>query len=253
MNRKIALVTGAAKGIGEIIAKTLVEAGYDLGIHYHSNKERAVKLCNELTQKGACVRIYQADISKVDEIKRMFDQFYEDFGGIDLMVNNAGISSEASFLDITEEFFDKTCNLDWKGTFFCAQLAAKNMVEKKNKGVIINIASNQAEGCWPNATVYAGCKGAVVKFTKNSAMELAKYGIRVVAIAPGYTEIFWNKDSHIYDAIDKLPLKRFADRKEIADAVVYLASDAAGYITGTCLTIDGGATLPVVACNEFVK
>ena len=118
---------------------------------------------------------------------------------------------------------------------------------------VITRTSNQAEGCWPRATIYGPTKAAVSKFTKNAAMELAPHGVRMVAVAPGYTDIGWPADSHLREAEKLLPLRRFAQPAEIAKAIVYLASQDASYMTGSVLTIDGGATLPVVACNDFVK
>lgn len=169
------------------------------------------------------------------------------------MVNNAGISSEVYFLDATEEMFDHMTAVDWKGLYFSSQIAAKKMVEAGTKGVIINVSSNQVEGCWPRATIYGPTKAAVSKFTQNAAMELSLNGIRMVAIAPGYTDVGWEPGDIRLEAAERLPLRRFATTKEIAKGVVYLASEDASYIVGSTLMIDGGATLPVVAANDFVK
>ncbi|HZJ82560.1 MAG TPA: SDR family oxidoreductase, partial [Clostridia bacterium] len=141
-----------------------------------------------------------------------------------------------------------------RGSFFCAQGAARKMVEMETKGVIVNITSNHSIGCWPNSSVYGPAKAALDKLTKNMALDVAKYGIRVVAIAPGYTQLEWfseeSKD-YIHETAKKIPLQRFANPQEIGDAVVYLTSQSAGYITGTTLFMDGGALLPVVAHNEY--
>ena len=117
---------------------------------------------------------------------------------------------------------------------------------------IINISSNQVDGCWPRATIYGPTKAAGSKFTKNTAMELSLKGVRMAAVAPGYTDVGWEPGDVRLEAASRLPLRRFASTTEIAKAVVYLASDDAAYITGSTLTIDGGATLPVVAANDFV-
>lgn len=172
---------------------------------------------------------------------------------VDVLVNNAGISSEVYFLDATEEMFDEMTAIDWKGVFFSSQIAAKKMVEQGVKGVIINLSSNQIEGCWPRASIYAPTKAAISKFTKNAAMELSLYGIRMAAIAPGYTDVGWEPGDIRLKAAERLPFRRFATTKEIARGVVYLASEEAAYITGTTLVMDGGATLPVVAANDFVE
>lgn len=251
MERKTALVTGASRGIGRSIALALAENGYDIGVNYHSSKEKALEVCSAIEAKGAKTICLQGDISNMQDINSIFDAFFEEFGHIDLLVNNAGITRFSPFLEVTEEFWNNVVNTDWKGAFFSAQRAAKNMVETNTKGVIINISSNQQDGCWPIASVYGPTKAALNKFTKHAAMELARYGIRMLAIAPGYTTSSEHNTSpnRISNCI---PMQRFASYEEIAEAVVFLASDKAGYITGTCLSIDGGALLPVVVENSFV-
>lgn len=250
---KIALITGAAKGIGKQIAYSMAEAGYDIVVNYRSDKESAEKICADAEKMGVRAMPVYADFSKVEDIRAMYDKVFEEFGVVDVLVNNAGISSEVYFLDATEEMFDQMTAIDWKGLFFSSQIAAKKMIENNVKGVIINLSSNQINGCWPRATIYAPTKAAVSKFTKNAAMELSLHGIRMAAIAPGYTDVGWEPGDIRLKAAERLPLRRFATTKEVAEGVVYLASDAAAYITGTTLVMDGGATLPVVAANDFVE
>lgn len=250
---KVVLITGAAKGIGRAITIAMLEAGYDAVINYRSAKEKADELLDIAKSLNRDAISIYADMSNLDDIKNMYEVAIAHFNHIDVVVNNAGISSETYFLDATEKDFDSVNSIDWKGLFFSSQYAAKHMVKHSIKGVIINLSSNQIDGCWPRATIYASVKAAVAKFTKNCAMELAPHNIRMVAVAPGYTDIGWDKNSHIWKATELLPLKRFAQPEEIAKGVVYLASEGSSYITGTTLTIDGGATLPVVACNDFVK
>ena len=257
MSRKIALVTGSGRGIGKGIAIELAKAGYDLGIHYSSSAEGAQDTAQKCRALGARAEVYQADIRHVAEIRAMFDAFFAAFGHIDLLVNNAGITRFQPFLEATEEMFDTVVNTDLRGTYFCAQAAARNMVENGVKGVIINISSNHAQGCWPAASFYAAAKAGVDKLGRNIAMELAPHGIRVVTVAPGYTHIPENDRPGAgrpawIDAISRrIPIGRIAEPEEIGRAVVFLASDGAGCITGTTLSIDGGALLPVVAENRF--
>ncbi len=256
MGRKTALVTGAGRGIGKAIATRLAEAGYDLGIHYSKSAEGAKDTAVQCRSMGAHAELFQADIRHVDEIHAMFEAFSNTFDHLDLMVNNAGITCFQPFLEATEEMFDTVVSTDMRGTYFCAQGAARNMVEHHVKGVIINIASNHAQGCWPIASFYAAAKAGVDKMSKNIAMELAPYGIRVVTVAPGYTHIPENDSpdgppAWVETVSRRIPIGRIAEPREIGDAVVFLASDSAGYITGTTLTIDGGALLPVVAKNQF--
>ena len=252
MENKRALITGAAKGIGRQIAISMAKAGYDIAVNYRSDEKAAMEVCRIAQESGVEAFPVYADMAVLADIRAMYDQVFERFGAVDVLVNNAGISSEVYFLDATEEMFDHMTAVDWKGVYFSSQIAAKRMIEQQIHGVIINIASNQVDGCWPRATIYGPTKAAVAKFTKNAAMELSLKGIRMVAVAPGYTDVGWEPGDIRLEAAARLPLKRFATTEEIAQAVIYLASDAADYITGTMLTIDGGATLPVVAANDFV-
>lgn len=251
--RKTVLVTGGAKGIGQTISIEMARAGYDVAINYHNRKEMAEQTAEEIRALGMDAFLVYADMSSLDSIKNMYNEIYEYFGELHVVVNNAGVGKEVYFLDTTEEDFDFMNSVDWKGLFFSSQYAAKAMIDHGTKGVIINVSSNQSVGCWPRSTVYAPVKAAVDKFTKNCAMEMAPYGIRVVAIAPGYTNVGWPKGDIRLEAEARLPLKRFASTKEIAKGCIYLASEDADYITGFTLFIDGGALLPVVAENDFVK
>lgn len=252
MSRKVALITGGAKGIGRQISITLAKEGYDVAVNYRSAPEAAGEVCKIAREHGAKAEPFYADMGKVADIRAMYDAVYQEFGTLDLLVNNAGLSSEVYLLDATEEDFDSVMNVDWKGLYFSSQCAAKRMIEQGVEGVIVNVTSNQVEGCWPRATIYAPGKAAVSKFTKNAGMELSLHGIRMVAIAPGYTDVGWEPGDIRLEAAARLPLRRFASTEEIAQGIVYLASDKASYIVGSTLTIDGGATLPVVAANDFV-
>lgn len=189
MENKIALVTGAAKGIGSAVARRLARDGYNVAVNYHTQKENAEKIVSEIRQMGREAFAVYADMGKVEDIRAMVDETLARFGRIDLLVNNAGISSEVYFLDATEADFDKMISIDWKGLYFASQLVARSMIERKLHGVIVNVSSNQVYGCWPRATIYAPAKAAVSKFTKNAAMELSLHNIRMVAVAPGYTDV----------------------------------------------------------------
>ncbi len=253
MSKRIILITGASKGIGKATALAFVKEGDIVIVNYNTDYLGAKEVCQVAKDRGIESMIIQADLTKVEEIKKMFHTIFEVYETIDILVNNAGISHEKYFLDTNEADFELVNSLDWRGTYFCSLYAAKNMIANQKKGLIINVSSNQAVGCWPRATIYAPVKAAVSKFTQNAAMELAPHGIRMVGIAPGYTDTGWPLDSHLHLAKQKLPLQSFATPEDIADSIVYLASPAAKYMTGSILTIDGGATLPVVACNDFVE
>jgi len=255
MSQKVALVTGAGKGIGRGIALSLAKAGYDLGVHYSTSSKGAEEIAEAVRSMGRKAVVLKADIQVIQEIRDMYETFFQEFDHIDLCVNNAGVTKMKHFLEVEEDMWSQVINTDLRGTFFSAQAAARKMVETGTKGVIINITSNHSLGCWPNSTVYAAAKAGLDKLTKNMALDLSRYGIRVVAIAPGYTQLEWFSkeaiDRYVTPVAQRIPMKRFATPEEIGEAVVFLASEKAGYITGTTLFIDGGALLPVVADNEF--
>ncbi|MFD0710666.1 SDR family NAD(P)-dependent oxidoreductase [Paenibacillus sp. GCM10027626] len=254
MGRKVALVTGAGRGIGKGIAVKLAQAGYDVGVHYHTSKAMAADTVREAEAAGGRAELLQADISSMEGVASLFAQFEASFERLDVHVNNSGITRMKPFLETTPALFDEVMNTDLKGLYFCSQYAARLMVEQGIAGTIIQISSNHASGCWNHATVYAAAKAAVNKLTKNMALELAVHGIRVAGIAPGYTRIERLDAAPVQQvnrAIDsisaRIPLGRFASPGEIGEAVVFLASEGAGYITGTTLEMDGGALLPVWA------
>ena len=251
--RKAILVTGGAKGIGHSISLKLAEAGYDIAINYHNRPEEAKKTMEEVKSFGVDACTIYADMANLDDLAKMYDEAYDYFGELYGVINNAGVGVEKYFVDTTPEEFDHMVEVDFKGVYFSTQYVAKRMIKMGTKGVIINVTSNQAVGNWPRSTVYGPVKAAVSKFTQNAAMELALEGIRVNNIAPGYTDAGWEPGDHRFEAAPKLPLRRFASMDEIGAGVVYLVSEDASYMTGATLTLDGGALLPVVACNDFVK
>jgi NAD(P)-dependent dehydrogenase (short-subunit alcohol dehydrogenase family) len=251
MKDRNAIVTGSSHGIGKAIAIELAKNGYNVGVNFFHNKDGALDTCKQIEKQGKKALLLQADVADNQQLEDMFKQFFSVFQTIDLMVNNAGISKFYPFLEVTEEQWKEITFSDWKGAYFGTQFAARNMKENNTKGVIINISSNHVDGCWPEASIYGPTKAALSKFGKNAAMELAKYGIRVTTVAPGYTDVGWPKDHPIYFAMDKLPFKRFAEPEEVARIVAYLASDDCAYMTGNCVTIDGGATLAILPENDY--
>ena len=251
MEQKNALVTGAGRGIGRAIALELGANGYAVGVNYLHSKAGAQAVCDEIIAQGGKAMPLQADVGKNAQLSAMFEEYIAAFGPIDLMVNNAGLSKFYPFLEVTEEQWQELTFSDWKGAFFGTQYAARNMVEHGKQGVIINISSNHVDGCWPQANIYGPTKAALTKFGKSAAMELAPYGIRVITVAPGYTDVDWPKNHPVQLAKPRIPLKRFAEPQEIAKIVAFLASDACSYMTGNCVTIDGGALLPILPENDY--
>lgn len=251
-NRKAALVTGADRGIGYAIAKRLFIDGYHVCANFlHSFDSEQLYLEAGRTGSEGKLSICRADITDMAQIDVLFRFVEQTLGGLSLLVNNAGITQFAPFLETTTEQWDAIVTTDWKGAYFCAQNAAKNMIRHKCKGTIINISSNQSKGCWPNASVYGPAKCALEKFGMHAAMELAPYGIRVVTLAPGYTDTGWGGTEACAEIQTKIPLGRFATPDEIAALIPLLDSDAVAYMTGCCIQVDGGALLPVVPENDY--
>lgn len=250
MKRKKALVTGSSHGIGQAIAIALAKAGYDVAINYHKNEAGAKETARYVQEAGGQALLLKADVGSYEELCQMFELYEKEFTSIDLMVNNAGVSEFYPLLEITEKQWEKINFIDWKGTFFGSQMAARLMVKNKTHGVIINMSSNHVDGCWPKANTYAPVKAAVARFSKSAAYELAPYGIRVLALAPGYTNV-WSDDHPVHEVKSRMLLGRFATPEEIANILVFLASDACSYVTGTTITADGGALLPVFVENDF--
>jgi NAD(P)-dependent dehydrogenase (short-subunit alcohol dehydrogenase family) len=250
-NRRAAIVTGGGRGIGRGIALALAKAGYDVGISFRNSEDGAREVRKAVEALGRRCADVRADVSNTADIARIFDELVPALGRLDVLVNNAGVTRLRPFLDITEELWNEVTATDWKGAFFATQRGAREMIARGTPGVIVNITSNQQEGCWPGGSVYGPSKAALLKFTRHAALELAPHGIRVVAVAPGYTLSRDDADTRAGRIPARIPLQRFAVPKEVGDAVVFLASDAASYVTGTCLTMDGGALLPVVPENAL--
>ena len=247
--KKIALVTGGGRGIGRAIALKLGQRGYDVAITYRNSAAGAEEVVRQLREMGSVSNMYHANTCNLEETLEAFEQFKQDYGRIDLLVNNAGITIAGDFLTMKPEQFDYCMNVDLRTPYFLSQKAANLMVETKTKGVIINISSNQSEEVFPWASVYGTIKAGLNKLTKHMALELAPYGIRAVAIAPGYCDVWTDgtgEDSNYTKAIkDCIPLKRYSSPAEMGALAVFLASEDAGFITGTLIMVDGGTSLPV--------
>lgn len=239
---KNAFVTGGGTGIGKQIALTLLENGYNVAVSFYSSSESVKEVLEYGKNLGRQVVAIKGDISKTGEINRMFNEYKEKFDTLDLFVNNAGVTMKSEFLETTEEVFDSICNVDYKGAFFCMQAAARIMAEKKS-GSIILISSNNAAAHFADVSVYGSAKAAATKLAGHIAIELAKYNIRVNTIAPGWTDTGAARLDAKADTYYKIPLQKWVQSKEIADAVLYLASESAKSITGATLVMDNGALL----------
>lgn len=242
---KTALVTGASRGIGRAIALRLAKDGYDIAVNFNSNAEKAEQTAKEIRSLGVNAVIYKADTSKIDEVKAMFREIRKDFGGLDVLVNNAGVVDDAYLLMVNQPSLEKSLAINIQGYINCAQQAALRMAGS-GTGVIINISSVSSVLAVEGQTVYSATKGAVNSMTATMAKELAPRGIRVNAVAPGFvgTDMLKSIPGDLVDKyIDSIPMKKFGTADDVANVVASLCSDSFSYMTGQVLVLDGGLSL----------
>lgn len=242
---KVAIVTGSSKGIGKGVALRLAKDGYTVVVNYSHSEKEALEVVNQIKSNNGDAISYKADVSNLDEVKKMVNDVYKQFGQIDVLVNNAGIVKDEYLLMMNKDNLDKCFDLNVKGYFYCTQQVALKMMRKK-QGVIINMSSVSGKFALAGQTVYSATKGAVNSFTATAAKELARYHIRVNAIAPGFikTEMLDHIPEEQMNAyLDKIPLHRLGEVEDIANMVALLVSDSASYLTGQVITLDGGLSL----------
>jgi 3-oxoacyl-[acyl-carrier protein] reductase len=243
---KVAIITGARRGMGRTHALIFAEAGAKVVVSDISLDE-CQKVVDEIKDSGGDALAIKCDISQREEVDSMVSETIKNFGKVDVLVNNAGVADFKEFLSMTEEDWDRTININLKGYFLCSHAVAKEMAKQKS-GVIVNIGSiamGQVGIAFPNLVHYVSSKGGVAGLTQALALDLAKYNIRVNAIAPGAIETPMvdpiKADKQATESlISRLPMKRMGQPEEISSAVLFLASDSASYITGSILNVDGG-------------
>jgi len=243
---KVAIITGARRGMGKSHALKLAKAGAKIVVSDISLEE-CQKVVKEIENGGGKARAVKCDVTKREQVDEMVKKTIKKFGRIDILVNNAGICQFKPFLELTEEDWDKTLDINLKGYFLCAQAAAKEMAKQKS-GVIVNIASiamGQVGVGFPNLTHYSASKGGIVGMTEALAVELAPYNIRVNAVAPGVIETPMvdplKSDPKTMEAtLARIPLHRMGRTEEVSNLVLFLASDTSSYMTGSTVVIDGG-------------
>ena len=241
---KVAIVTGASTGIGKAIAIEMARRGASVVVNYIGKADPAQAVVKTIESgKGAAVAI-EADVSNSQQVARMVAQTMSQFGHIDVLVNNAGIEKEIPFLDLPEAEWDKIIAVDLKGPFLCTQAAAREMAKRK-KGTVVNISSVHEDLPFPGYAPYCAAKGGLRMLCRDLALELAKYNINIVNVAPGAIDTPINdatmKDPEKVLALKReIPLGRVGQPADVAKLVCYLASDDASYITGTTVVIDGG-------------
>lgn len=245
LSDKIAIITGAGKGIGTGIAWRLAEEGAHVVLNYAHSAEGAEELAERIRAKGRQALTYRADVSKVDQVQAMVAKTVETLGRVDILVNNAGIDPHVPFLQMSEEQWDWIIDTNLKGNFLCSQAAAREMV-KLGGGKIIIISSIHSILTYKHITAYATTKGGLNAMTRQLALELAPYHITVNCIAPGavhvdkFYSVVPHYDPHMFD--HEIPLGFMGYPEDIGAAAAFLASDDARYITGQVLFVDGGTS-----------
>jgi glucose 1-dehydrogenase len=242
---KAAIVTGGDSGIGHAIAVELGRQGASVSVNFHKNEDAADATVREIEAAGGRAQAIRADVSSVADIQKLVDATVEAFGGLHIMVNNAGMETRTSTLDTTEHQFDLVIAVDLKSAFFGVQLAAKQMIAQGGGGRIINISSIHEDWPMPGNSPYCLAKGGVRMLTRTAGVELAPHNITVVGVAPGavHTPI---DEVTLADPVQRaklesaIPLGRVAETQEIANVVAFLASDRASYGTAATYTVDGG-------------
>lgn len=242
MNNKTAIITGASQGIGAALSKRLNELGYNLVLNYRSNTAAIDELIDSFENKETVNIKVQCDISNYEDAKNMVDVAYDNFRTVDVLINNAGITKDNIIALMTEEQFDDVININLKGTFNCCKHISKRMMKQKF-GRIVNISS--VIGLMGNAGQinYSASKAGIIGLTKSMARELARKNILVNAVAPGFIQTAMTDkipETAKEEMIKNVPLQRLGQTKDIADAVEFLISDKASYITGQVLSVNGG-------------
>jgi NAD(P)-dependent dehydrogenase (short-subunit alcohol dehydrogenase family) len=244
---KVVLVTGAQQGIGRAVALEFAVAGADVAVNWLDDEAAAQRVADGVRAAGRRAILVQADVARIDAVRRMVGAVEEELGPVDILVNNAAIFPRVAFLDMAEHDWDHVLHVNLKGSCFCAQAVARSMVAAGRVGSIINLTSGAAYRGSPRGVHYCASKGGVVSMTRQMALELAPHRIRVNAVAPGLTDTaqprYGMGEEEIAAAGRAIPLGRIAEPEEIARAAVFLASDAAGFITGQCLHVNGGSYL----------
>jgi len=245
LSNKVALVTGGSRGIGKAIALELSKYGANIAISYLNNEEKAKEVVKEIEKNGVKGMSIKADISKETDVQNMVKAIEAEMGSIDILVNNAGITKDNLLIRMGAEEWDDVINTNLKGTYICTKLVARGMM-KKRYGKIINIASIVGVTGNIGQGNYSASKAGVIGFTKAIAKELASRGINVNAVAPGFIETDMTEllKEDIKDSLVKsIPMRRIGKPEDVANIVVFLASEKADYITGQVINIDGGMVM----------
>ena len=243
---KIVLITGGSRGIGAATARLFAELGADVAINYRENKSDAEKVKADIGKMQRRCLIVKADVGVRHDCENLVKATIDEFGKLDILINNAGIWTEAAIEDMTDEILDRTIDINLKGCFYMTSAAVPYMKEQKS-GNIIFISSTAGQRGEARHSHYAATKGALISLTKSLCPELAAYGIRVNCVAPGWVDTDMSHDALTgpdgLQYVSFIPLGRGAAAEELAGPIVFLASDWASFITGEILNVNGGAVL----------
>ena len=243
LSGKVALITGASRGIGKEIALELSKLGAEVFINYSSSDEKAEEVVNTIKNNGGKAHKLKFDVSKEESVSLAFDEIIKINGSIDILINNAGITRDGLLMRMKSEQWDEVLNTNLKGVFLCTKYASKFMM-KKRSGSIVNISSVVGIIGNPGQANYSAAKAGVIGFTKTCAKEFASRGIQVNAIAPGFIETEMTEKLNTEEIVKAIPLKRLGSCSQIANLVSFLVSSNAGsYITGQTISIDGGMSI----------
>ncbi len=243
--QRVAIVTGAVRGIGRAIAHELARDGFAVVVNYRGDADMATSLCDELDDAGAQTLAVRADITNAGDVAGLIEQTINTFGRLDALINNAGITRDTLLMRMSEEDWDAVLETNLKGAFLCSKAAIRPMMRQRS-GAIVNLTS--VVGLIGNAgqTNYSAAKAGLIGFTKSLAREVGSRGITVNAVAPGFIETRLTdvlSDDVKGAMLERIPLGRFGTPEDVASAVSFLVSPAARYITGTVLSVDGGMAM----------
>jgi glucose 1-dehydrogenase len=250
-----AIVTGASSGIGLSVAEAVAAAGASVLVNYHSQEEPAKELVARIRENGGQAIAVQADVSKEDDVARLFDEATEAFGRVDILVSNAGVQKDANIADMTLKDWNTVIDINLTGQFLCAREAVRRFRAQpadkrpaRSAGAIVTMSSVHEIIPWAGHLNYATAKGGIRMLTRSLAQEVAAEGIRVNAIAPGaiqtpINEDAWDSKEALEELLKLIPYGRIGQPDDVARATVWLASDEADYVTGTTLFVDGGMSL----------
>jgi 3-oxoacyl-[acyl-carrier protein] reductase len=243
---KVALITGASRGIGKAAALLLAHAGCDVVVNYNHSENQAKQVVSDAEKFQVRARALQGDVSKKADVERMIERAIAELGGIDILVNNAGIWKYAAIEKMTEEQLRETMRLNVEGVFHAITSVLPHMI-RRDSGNIINVSSTAGQRGEPFHSHYAASKGALISLTKSLAAELAPHGIRVNCVAPGWVDTDMSHASLMgeerEEILGKIPMGRAGTAEEIAGCVLFLASDLSSYVNGEILNANGGSVL----------